>query len=282
MNALTLDRGAATPWSRPQQTARAVLFRRQPNLAWAGLLFLLATLPLLVAMSMDSRTVNDINVWIKPIKFLASLTVYYWTLAWMFGYLPDTAQRGRAGRFVIFAPLVAGVLEMAWLIGMAALGQPAHFNRGTPLYQLLYVLAGVGSLVLITAVLLQAIMLARLREVAIDPAFRLALVLGGVLGFVLTLISAGHMAAGTGHWVGGARSDLGGVTLMGWSHSGGDLRVAHFFALHATQFLPVAGWLITRTHIPAKATAVWLAAGAYLAMVAFTFIQALSGQPFLP
>ena len=281
MTTCALDHGTSLGLAGPRIALLAELFRRQPQLAWTGLLFLLATLPVLLAMSVDARTVNDINIWMKPAKFLISFVAYYWTLAWMFGYLPDSAQRTRAGRFIILAAIVAGVLEMAWLIGMAAIGQPAHFNRNQPLYQVIYALAGVGSVVLMTAILVQAIMLARGREIAIDPAFRLALVLGGVLGFVLTLLVTGYLAAGTGHWVGGVRSDVGGATLMGWSRSGGDLRVAHFFALHATQFIPLAGWLISRSSIPARSAAVWSAAAAYVALVGYTFVQALSGQAFL-
>jgi hypothetical protein len=68
---------------------------------------------------------------------------------------------------------------------------------------------------------------------------------------------------------------------MGWSRSGGDLRVAHFFALHLHQALPLAGWLIVAGGMRRPLAAVHGAALAMLAFTAFTFVQALSGQPFL-
>ena len=43
----------------------------------------------------DSRLVMGINVWIKPIKFAASITIYVWTIAWLLEYLclPNWANR---------------------------------------------------------------------------------------------------------------------------------------------------------------------------------------------
>jgi hypothetical protein len=77
----------------PITGALAELERRQPQLASVARLFLLAAIPCLIAMIVDSRTVNDVSGWIKPTKFFVSLALYFATLAWYFGYLPQTAQR---------------------------------------------------------------------------------------------------------------------------------------------------------------------------------------------
>ncbi|ERG92076.1 MAG: hypothetical protein J07HQW1_02111 [Haloquadratum walsbyi J07HQW1] len=37
-----------------------------------------------------------------------------------------------------------------------------------------------------------------------------------------------------------------GLTLLSWSLTGGDLRIAHLMRLHALQSLPLAGYLTTR------------------------------------
>jgi hypothetical protein len=258
------------------------LQRRQPHLAAAALLCLAAIVPCLIALSIDVRTVNGISVWIKPIKFLLSFVVYYVTLAWVFGYLPRSAQSTRAGRFVIWAALLAGVYEMAWLLLAASSGVPAHFNVGTLAWALAYQVAGVGSVVLIAAILVQGVMVARQRDASIPPALRTALVLGAVMAFAATLVTAGFLASGTGHWVGGPPSDAGGLPVIGWSRSGGDLRVAHFWALHAQQFIPLVGLLLVASGQPRAKVAVVFASIGYVALIAFTFVQALGGKPFLP
>ena len=254
---------------------------RQPALAAGALVMLLGALATLAAMLVDTRTVNGINVWIKPTKFFVSLAVYYTTLAWAFGYLPPESQRSRAGRFVIAGPLAAGAYEMAWIVLAAANGVPSHFNEGSLLWLTAYRLGGAGSLVLIGAILVQGLMIARQRSVPIAPALRVGLVAGAVIAFGATLITAGYMSASGGHWVGGIASDAGGLPILGWSRTGGDLRVAHFFALHAQQALPALGLLAVALGRPDARRAIVIGAAAYVAFVAFTFVQALSGVPFL-
>ena len=259
----------------------AELRRRQPTLAAAAQLFLLGALPCLIAMAVDERTVNDISVWVKPAKFFVSLSLYYATLAWFFGYLPEQAQHTRSGRFVIVAPLVAGGLEMVWMIAAAVLGVPAHFNRSSLFWEVAYGAAGAGATVLLVAILVQGLMFARDRQSALPPALRRALVLGAVLSCVCTLITAITLSSGAGHWVGGAPTDAGSLPLMGWSRSGGDLRVAHFFALHMHQALPLAAWLIVASGLRRPMAAVHLSAAAMLGATVFVFVQALSGRPFI-
>jgi hypothetical protein len=265
----------------PITGALAELERRQPQLASVARLFLLAAIPCLIAMIVDSRTVNDVSGWIKPTKFFVSLALYFATLAWYFGYLPQTAQRSYAGRFVIWAAIIAGTLEMTWMVAAATNGVPAHFNR-EGVWATAYSLAGVGAVTLMIAVLVQGVQLARDRVVRIAPAFRLSLVIGAILSCAATVFIAMTLASGDGHWIGGARSDAGGLPLLGWSRTGGDLRVAHFWALHAQQFIPLAGWLVVRTRMRWQRSAVLVFAAAYIGLMAFTFVQALQEQPFIP
>ncbi len=254
----------------------------QPHLAAGALLALLALVPVLIAMTLDPRSVNGINVWIKPAKFLISFVVYLGTLAWVFGWLSRDAAASASGRAIVAIPLGACCLEGLWLIAAAAAGVPAHFNVDSPVWRAAYLAAGIGAVAMIGVILWQGVLVARQAPGAIPAALRLALVLGATVAFAATLVTAGHLSSGTGHWVGGTASDAGGLPLLGWSRDGGDLRVAHFFALHAQQAIPLLGLLLVKLGRPDAIALVWLGAAAYAGVIVFTFLQAIAGAPFLP
>ena len=119
------------------------------------------------------------------------------------------------------------------------------------------------------------------QQCVLPPAFRRSLVLGAGLSFTVTLITAAVLSSGTGHWVGGTPSDAAGLPLVGWSRTGGDLRVAHFFALHLHQALPLVGWAIVWSQLQRALAAVHLSAVLMVGWVGFTFVQALQGRALM-
>jgi hypothetical protein len=242
-------------------------------------------LPSLVALTIDGRVLNDISVWIKPLKFQASLIVMLSTLLLL---LPMIAERTRAGRGVWLTSLIAVITasgEILYITLQAARGRASHFNGSTPSEATAYSVMGAGAALLVLASLIVGVyILLRPR-----PGAPLGLRLGGgwglVLGSIATLITAFALGSGQidgpGHWVGGVRTDIGGLPLFGWSRTGGDLRVPHFFATHIMQALPILGLCLDR-FAPRQAK-LGIAAGAFasIAVVAATFVQAVSAVPFL-
>jgi hypothetical protein len=261
----------------------AAFFRGDPVLAGVAVLMLFAMAPTLAAMAIDVRTTNGINVWDKPFKFQMALFMYAATLALYANWLPRTMRDSRAYRLFNLIVAACITLEMVWLVGAAANGIASHFNFSNAFMGATYQIMGVLAVTLTSASLVYGIAFLRDSKSNLDPAFRLSLGQGLVLTFVATVIVAGYMSSGTGHWVGGTPSDAAGLALMGWSRDGGDLRVAHFFATHALHFIPAAGYLASRTLAPVQARhAVHGASAAFTALIAFTFFQALAGRPFLP
>jgi len=87
---------------------------------------------------------------------------------------------------------------------------------------------------------------------ALSPTMCLAIPAGLVASFVLTVYIAGQLSSMDSHWIGGTRSDAAGIPFLGWSRDGGDLRVAHFFALHGMQFIPFFALLRWPSQSPAR------------------------------
>lgn len=255
--------------------------RRQPVL-WGGAVFLLLMIPpTLVALMLEGRTVNDINVWIKPIKFEASLVLYLGTLAWLWGYLSPQAQQSRGLRAFAAVSVTLIVFEIAYIAVQSSRGVGSHFNEATPIEALVFNLMGAAALIFTVFSAVLGIAIARRPRPDLAPAFRLAVVLGLILTTVLGIATGMAISVNGGHWVGAEATDAGGLPVFGWTREGGDLRVAHFFGLHALQILPVAGWLIARRRPDATAF-VWLAALVLTALTVYTLVEALAGRPFLP
>jgi hypothetical protein len=253
---------------------------RQPML-WSFAVILLAlTVPTLSALAIDSRQLYGIDVWSKILKFEVSLALYFGTIAWFWDYLRADSRSGRVLKAFAYAAVGAAVFEMTYMIVQAGRGVPSHFNESTPVEAILFALMGIGAIVLSALSLAMAVAMVRNGRRDLAPAFRLSLILGLGLTFVLGVGAGIAIAQNGSHWVAAAHTDAGGFPIFGWTRSGGDLRVAHFFGMHAMQILPVAGWLIARRQ-PGGTGLVWAAAVGLTGLRGFTLWQALSGLPFL-
>jgi hypothetical protein len=247
-------------------------------LALAGLSAALLAMSL-AAMLVDPRLLDGSGVWAKPAKFAASFLLYFVTLAWAIGRLGPSMREGRAMRWATVAAAVAFIVEMAWMIWQAGHGAHSHFNLATPLTRAMYSVMGVGAVTLIAVIAVTGEAVRRDHAVAMGPALRAGVVWGFWLSFLLTFVVAGYMSSGTGHHVGTPSAGAAVLPLTGWSAEVGDLRPAHFLALHAMQVLPLAGWWLDRRG--SGPAAVRLAGGAYAVVTLAVFAQALMGLPLI-
>jgi hypothetical protein len=104
----------------------------------------------------------------------------------------------------------------------------------------------------------------------------------------MALMRAGAPNAGSiigAHTV-GAEDGGPGLPLLGWSTTHGDLRIPHFFGLHALQVIPLVGWFLSRR--PAawlsenhKLGLVIISALGYLGFLGLVTWQALRGQSII-
>ncbi|WP_162917136.1 hypothetical protein [Dongia deserti] len=272
-------------FAQPQHGARPLIAEfssRHPLFAGAALCLLILMAPTLFAMAIEQRTFLGINVWMKPLKFELALTAYLATLAWFAGWLPRAVADAWWHRVFSGIVVLAITLEMIWIAGAAAFGVASHFNDSSSAMIGIYGLMGALAVLLTSATLVYGIIILRDRASRLDPAFRLSVGIGLIATFILTVAFAGYMSTTDSHFVGGNQSDAEGLALMGWARDGGDLRVAHFFATHAMHFIPAFGFVVSRLLEPHLAgRAVLGFAGLFVGWTGYTFVEALSGRPFL-
>ena len=81
---------------------------------------------------------------------------------------------------------------------------------------------------------------------------------------------------------GAVETDANGIWFFNWVTDGGDLRVAHFFGMHAMQAIPLFAVLLpARIGYNVRYVLIGVFSTAYAAFCGFTFYQALQGQPFI-
>lgn len=234
---LSPDRAAPSPHGR---SLLADCLQRERTLTVFGTALLVAMLPALLAHGLDERTLRGVGVWVKPLKFMASLGLFALTTAWLLDLLPPQERRGRLVRACVWTIVATGGGELAYITWQAAAGEPSHYHHlATPFHAAMYTLMGIGALLLTGTQAVLAWHIERAGRTDLDPVWRIAVVRGLWLTFLL--------GAGAGGLLGGMQPPGGsGMPVTGWHLGGGDLRPAHFIGIHAQQLVPVAGLLLAR------------------------------------
>jgi hypothetical protein len=186
----------------------------------------------------DTRLLYGVSLWEKPSKFFLSLTIHMATLAWGISLLPVETRRSRSIRIATYIFVAAAIFELAYMMLQASRGEASHFNRTTAFHTIMYNLMGLGAIML-TAV--TAYLGWRIRRAGTTP-MHFAAGWSFMVSAVATTLVASYLAQGNGHWIGGDQTDATGLPFFHWSTTGGDLRVAHFAALHLMQAVPLIAW----------------------------------------
>ncbi|MEO0607011.1 MAG: hypothetical protein AAFY82_02190 [Pseudomonadota bacterium] len=261
---------------------RRRMFEDEPVFASVAIVIAVAGGLFVVAGLFDDRLVLGENVWIKPTKFALALSVYLGTLAYYARWLPNGLTDNRLYRGYSMVIASAVLAELVWVAGAAAFGLQSHFNRDTQVMAVLYPIMGALAVILTSAALFFGLQIAVHKTVSLSPALKLAVSGGLILTFFSTVLVALYLASNGGHHV-GVPSNRDAVLIgLGWSRDVGDLRVPHFFATHALHVVPLVG-LVSHVAMPPR-LAFWstcLMLLLYTGLIAFTFVQARAGVPFL-
>lgn len=256
---------------------------RDPLLFWTGALMILALVVVTLLSISDHRLILGLNPWIKPMKFLVSVTTFLWTTAW---FMPETQPDPIRRALVRWTIALAMVIEIALIITQAARGTTSHFNASTPFD--LAIFNTMGILITVNTIAMMLFLWILRRD---TPSRRAGYLWGirlGVALFVLASWQGFMMVANNAHAVPGPDGGPG-LPFINWSTSMGDLRSAHFFGMHAMQALPLLGFLLDRTlganrpsRLVPTARNVVLAAGIlWFAVMGVLLAIALLGRPLM-
>lgn len=237
------------------------------------------SLTMAAMLVLDGRQLDGEPTWHKPFKFSISFVVLFATLSLVVGRLQNDWRRSRVLASSAGAAGAAFLFEMIYIITQAARSQPSHFNESTTFHEVMYGLMGVGASVLLLSIASVGTATYLDKKARLGPRLRMSIVSGFALSVVLTFWIAGELADNGGRYIGVPSDPDLKLFLFGWSMEVGDLRPAHFFALHAMQVLPAMGCLADRYNLPARF--IWFASALYAIFTIMIFVKALQGTPLV-
>jgi hypothetical protein len=241
---------------------------------------LAASVAVLSAVMLNGGQALATSAWIKPIKFSVSFTSFVWTISLFLSALDLPYWRQKLARYAI---VVSITLEMASLIVQA--WRSAHMIALTQIDVVAaQATSAMISIVTMVSIWVLAMFLRSPQSIRlIDQAQILAIRLSMGI-FLAGNAIGGYMLARGSHTVGAADGTQG-LPFLNWSTIAGDLRIAHFIALHAIQIIPLFTWLLwsmaPRPSLKYRKLTVVILSALVTLIVSATFIQAAMGNPLL-
>lgn len=251
---------------------------RFPFLHYTALLHLVAFVLVCLAIIIDDRELLGVNVWIKPAKFLVSTFIFLWTVGWYLKFYPfrEKTKTWIANSFSILMFVENSVISL-----QAGRGVRSHYNVSSAFDATLFSAMGlaIGSITLLVFWIFIKSFSSKLQlNSGMKWSIRIAW-----FAFLFASLVGSLMIRQLAHNVGVPDGGVG-LPFLNWSTSGGDLRIAHFFGLHAIQVIPLFAFFSYKK-IESAITARNLSIGfglLYLGWIVFVFLQAQSGQPLMP
>ncbi len=251
----------------------------EPRLTAAGIAMTLLVVPTLLAYGIDPRLFNGDNVWLKPLKFEISIAIYLFSFALLLPLTGEAFQRSRLGRSTVWPVIGLFFFELVYIAWRASRGEASHYNQGSPAAVALYAAMGIAAVLFTAASGILAYGLARKDAAPLPAVLRRSLILGLGLTAVLGILSGAVLSSAGGHMVGTPPPSAAVIPFFGWSLSVGDLRVAHFLALHAMQIVPGFALLAAKLRPAAAPRAVDAFALGYAGVTTLALVAALNARP---
>lgn len=210
----------------------------QKTLCVYGLLMAAVLLPTYALSWIDQRTLRDVGIWAKPMKFMTGTALFALTTVWLTLLVPGKVGQDQSFQWIAALIIVTSLFEVVYITYQAAKGEASHYNTTSPVRAMMFGLMAVAAVGLVASQAWLAWVIWKALGAAVLTPTTWAVLLGLALTFVLSTLS--------GFMLGGKQPPAGvGWPVVGW-HNWQDLRPAHFLAVHAQQFIPLAGLLAER------------------------------------
>lgn len=186
----------------------------------------------------DARTLREVGIWVKPMKFMAATALFVWTTVWVTHMAHAAIAQGQAYRGICALIVLTSLFEVVYITVQASRGEASHYNTSDPWHAFMFGLMGLAAVGLTASQVWLAWEIWAARGNSPLSVTTWGILIGLVLTFVLSTLS--------GFMLGGQQPPAGaGLPLVGW-HGQNDVRPSHFLGVHAQQLLPLWGLFAER------------------------------------
>ncbi len=204
---------------------------------YGGLMLAALGITYLVSLT-DIRTIRDVGVWVKPMKFMAATVLFAWTTVWLVSIAHTSVGNTQTYSWITALLILTSLFEVVYITYQGSQGEASHYNNSDVLHMILF---GVMAIAAVGLTATQAWLAWEIWQE--QKTMGLSVVtLGVVIGLLLTFI----FSTVSGFLLGGNQPPAGvGLPVVGW-HLYRDIRPSHFLGVHAQQFIPLLGLLVER------------------------------------
>ncbi|MEN9385044.1 MAG: hypothetical protein RL323_2187 [Pseudomonadota bacterium] len=248
--------GQALFW--PHFDFTALSWASRVLIAYGALMWLGCGITYFVSLG-DVRTLREVGIWVKPMKFMAATALFAWTTVWVTELAHANLTHGPAYKGICALIVVTSFFEVAYITYQASQGAPSHYNTSYPWHAFMFGLMAVAAVGLTASQAWLAWEIWAARGSSTLSVIAWGVVIGLVLTFLLSTTS--------GFLLGGKQPPAGsGLPVFGW-HLYKDIRPSHFLGVHAQQLIPL--WAICVDRFFGSHATQALAAGSSLYVIAW-------------
>lgn len=203
-----------------------------------GLIMVLAMVPTYIWSKLDSRTIREVGVWVKPMKFMAAMALFAITTAWLMLISEVSSEANSSLKWIAILIVSTSSFEVGYITLQAIIGEASHYNTSDLLHTVMCALMGLFAVCLTASQAILAWVIWTHNSNSTASVTLIGITVGLILTFVLATVS--------GFLLGGNQPPQGmGLPIVGW-HFYKDIRPSHFLGVHAQQFIPAFGLLADR------------------------------------
>jgi branched-subunit amino acid permease len=206
-------------------------------IAYGALMWLWCGLTYFVSIN-DPRTIREVGVWVKPMKFMAATALFVLTTVWLSHLASPAVTNSTAYNWICALIITTSFFEVTYITYQASQGAASHYNTSDPLHALLFGVMALAAVGLTASQGWLAWEIWKQTQSTEMSTTTLSVIIGLILTFLLSTFS--------GFFLGGNQPPAGpGLPLVGW-HLYKDIRPSHFLGVHAQQFIPLLGLFADR------------------------------------